>query len=365
MFSISNSDKVFVVAPHPDDESLATGGLLQRLFAQKIPVRILFATDGENNPWAQRYWEKRWEIGPDERARWGQRRRQEALNAIFALGGRPDCARFLGLPDRGVTQLLMGGNRDLAVLMAEEIREWDPTLTLIPTMFDAHPDHSALAVAFSLALDSIGSSSIRTWDYLVHRPRIPLPLEPAKLLLSSEEVKCKRKAILCHKTQVALSRGRFTRFAKVEESYYPHNPIEATTGDGPPEAARLREGVLGLQFKVSRRERFQSKILLVFRSGRINEHRWLLPVSFKSGKAQIWDTTSGQKLHEAIIQWDNGRLAVDIPVLDTPDFDSIYAKLSSWTLFFDRSGWTRFQMPASREKSLNRQMEVPRLVTLS
>ncbi len=364
MFSISNSDKVLVVAPHPDDESLGTGGLLQRLFAQKIPVRILFATDGENNPWAQRYWEKRWEIGPDERARWGQRRRQEALNAIFTLGG-PDCAKFLGLPDLGATRLLMRGNRDLAVVMAEEIREWDPTLTLIPTMFDAHPDHSALGVAFSLALDSIGSSSIRTWDYLVHKPRIPLPLEPAKLLLSSEEVQCKRKAILCHETQVALSRGRFTGFAKVEESYYPHKPIGAATGDGPLAAARLREGVLGLQFRVSRRERFHSEILLAFRSGRINEHRWMLTVSFKSGKAQIWDTTNGQSLHEAIIRWGSGRLSVDIPVLDTPDFDSIYAKLSSWTLFFDRSGWTRFLVPASREKSLIRQMEVPRLVTLS
>src|SRR6201999_1296088 len=98
MFSFSNADKVLVVAPHPDDESLGTGGILQRLFAQKIPVRILFATNGENNPWAQRFWERRWGIGHPEQVRWGQRRREEALNAIRSLGGSPDCARFLDLP---------------------------------------------------------------------------------------------------------------------------------------------------------------------------------------------------------------------------------------------------------------------------
>jgi LmbE family N-acetylglucosaminyl deacetylase len=58
------------VAPHPDDECLGVGGLLQRVFEQKISVRILFATNGENNPWAQSYWERRWQIGSAEQVRW-------------------------------------------------------------------------------------------------------------------------------------------------------------------------------------------------------------------------------------------------------------------------------------------------------
>ena len=48
MFSFSKSDKVLVVAPHPDDESLGAWGLLQRIFANAIPVRIVFATSGES-----------------------------------------------------------------------------------------------------------------------------------------------------------------------------------------------------------------------------------------------------------------------------------------------------------------------------
>jgi LmbE family N-acetylglucosaminyl deacetylase len=364
MFSFSKSDKVLIVAPHPDDESLATGGLLQRLFAQRIPVRIVFATDGENNPWAQRYWERRWRIGPDERVRWGQRRRAEALDALRTLGGKSDCARFLSLPDLGTTHLLLQGAPDLSVLMAEEIRDWAPTMALIPTRHDAHPDHSALSVAFSIALESLGSPSIRTWEYLVHRPEVPLPHESVKLLLSSEEVACKRKAILCHETQVALSRRRFTGFAGVEEPYYPHSPVEAKLPDEPAAAARLHEGVLSLQFKASRCERFQAKILFAFRSGAENEHRWMLTVPFCSGKAQIWDTINSQPLGDAIVQWTGSRLSVEIPFLETSNFHAIYAKLSGWNLVFDRSGWRRFTVPVSREKSPPRRANASRLATL-
>jgi LmbE family N-acetylglucosaminyl deacetylase len=135
LFPFSKSDKLLIVAPHPDDESLGTGGLLQRAFCSQVPVRILFGTKGENNPWAQRFWERRWNIGPDERKDWGERRRQEALNAISVLGGEPECAKFLNLPDQGITRLLMKGDSELLMLFAKEIREWLPTLVharLIP-----------------------------------------------------------------------------------------------------------------------------------------------------------------------------------------------------------------------------------------
>jgi LmbE family N-acetylglucosaminyl deacetylase len=361
MLSFSKSDKILIIAPHPDDESLGTGGMLQRIFAQKIPVRILFATNGENNPWAQRYWERRWRIGPVEQVRWGQRRREEALNAICTLGGKPDCARFLNLPDLGTTCLLMQNDRKLSGLIAEEIQKWKPTAALIPTMLDAHPDHSALAVAFALALDMVGDSPIPAWEYLVHKPQIPIPQEPVKVILNSDEVERKRRAILCHETQVALSRGRFTSFAKVEEAYYAHDPVEAKKYEEPLAAAHLDEGVLSFQFQVSWRERFHSEILFAFKSGIGNEYRWRLAVPFRSGNAQIWDTISNRRLNDANVQWTGSRLSVDIPVPILPDFKAIYAKHSGRTLFFDRSGWSRFTEPARREENLVGRAQVPGL----
>jgi LmbE family N-acetylglucosaminyl deacetylase len=363
MFSFSKSDKVLLIAPHPDDESLGAGGVLQRMFAQRVPVRILFATNGENNPWAQRYWDRILRIGRDEQVRWGQRRRQEALNAICTLGGNPDCASFLNLPDLGITDLLMRGARDLSFLFTEAIQEWEPTVALIPNIFDAHPDHSALSVAFSKALDSAGGSSIQTWEYLVHNPQVPIPRKALKLLLSSEEVECKKRAILCHETQVALSRKRFTSFAKTEEAYYPHHPIDLTTDDSSPVTAALHEGVLSLQFEVSLRERFRSKILIAFRSESANEHRWMLPVPLRSCKVQIRDMIRDHRMIEAIVQWNAEKLFVDVPVPSAPDFEVLYAKLSSWTLFFDRSGWSRLAVRPSRKESFVRRAQMPGLVT--
>jgi LmbE family N-acetylglucosaminyl deacetylase len=358
MFSFSTSDRILVVAPHPDDESLGTGGLLQRIFAQRIPVRILFATNGDNNPWAQRYWEKRWRIGPKERTRWGRRRREEALAAIAALGGDPGCAKFMNLPDLGTTALLMSGNPELSSSILDEIEEWQPTGALIPAKFDAHPDHSAVSVAFSSALESIEHSTMRVWEYLVHTPRVPISQKPVGLLLTAEEVECKRKAILRHETQVALSRARFTRFARTEEPYYPHIRAGTKTADPRLVAAGLHEDVLRLQFYVSRRERYNSQLLLLFRNSAGTCQRWKLPLPLRSGEAKVWDTAGSFPLQEAIVHWRCPRLFVDIPVAIGEEFDAIYAKFSGWKLFFDRSGWSQAAVSPSSEGYLSR-MKAP------
>ena len=47
--------KIAVLAPHPDDESLGTGGLIQQALAAGAEVRVIFVTDGDNNPWPQRF----------------------------------------------------------------------------------------------------------------------------------------------------------------------------------------------------------------------------------------------------------------------------------------------------------------------
>jgi LmbE family N-acetylglucosaminyl deacetylase len=365
VFSFSKSDKLLIVAPHPDDESLGTGGLLQRAFDSHVPVRILFGTKGENNPWAQRFWERRWNIGPDERKEWGERRRQEALDAISVLGGETECAKFLSLPDQGITRLLMKGDSELLVLFAKEIEEWLPTLVVIPSMYDAHPDHSALSVILSAVLDLFGAGLIRTWEYLVHEPQVAVTRKPMTLRLSPEEVEGKKKAILCHKTQVALSRSRFTRFSKVEEAYYRHDPTGVTASDGPFLAVQEREGVLYLRISADHRDRWSSQILLVFRSSGIQMNYYRIPLSSRSGFAPILDASSGLRLHDATVRWGRSELAVAIPMFALANFDAVFIKLSGRTFFFDRSGWSRVQIPSGRAAILIKQAKPAGLMTLS
>ena len=49
-FDITKDSRLLMIAPHPDDEALATGGLLQRAQAKGAQVYVAFLTDGENNP---------------------------------------------------------------------------------------------------------------------------------------------------------------------------------------------------------------------------------------------------------------------------------------------------------------------------
>jgi LmbE family N-acetylglucosaminyl deacetylase len=125
------------VAPHPDDESLAAGVLLQRAAHAGAAIRVLYATDGDNNPWPQRALERSWRIGPRDRTRWGRLRRREARAALHKLAIDRGDAQFLGLPDQGLTDLLTRERDATSALLRDAVVAWRPSVLLIPTITDA------------------------------------------------------------------------------------------------------------------------------------------------------------------------------------------------------------------------------------
>jgi LmbE family N-acetylglucosaminyl deacetylase len=358
----SKSDRILFVAPHPDDESLGGGGLLQRAFSAGVAVRVLFATNGDNNPWAQRFWERRWQIGPSERARWGRRRREEALAAIASLGGSPECARFLNFGDQRITSLLMQSAPEFFAAFADEIRAFDPSVIVIPTILDAHPDHSALCVALTIVIDSMENSELRVWEYLIHRPRIGVFRRPIILRLTPVEIEGKKQAIECHKTQVALCATRFLRFAGSEEAYYAHAAVGVASEARPVSKAQICEDGLNLVVRALKRERLGSQILLAFRSEGSQMHRWQIRVPIFSGMAEVRDLVSGERLPDAVAAWNHSNLTVVVPIAQPSGVDAFFVKVSSRTLFFDRSGW--FQVPISGVGSAERKLKVPNLSRL-
>ena len=46
---LGDDDRILVLAPHPSDETLAAGGLIQEATALEIPIRVCFFTMGDNN----------------------------------------------------------------------------------------------------------------------------------------------------------------------------------------------------------------------------------------------------------------------------------------------------------------------------
>src|SRR5262245_28993582 len=93
--------RVMVVAPHPDDETIAVGGLLARLSRAGVPLRVIFVTNGDGYPDAvTRTVAARNPTSADYLA-FGRRREQEALTALARLGVSERDVRFLGFPDGG------------------------------------------------------------------------------------------------------------------------------------------------------------------------------------------------------------------------------------------------------------------------
>jgi LmbE family N-acetylglucosaminyl deacetylase len=123
---LAGVDSAVIVAAHPDDEVLGTGGLIAALAASGVRLRLVAVTDGEGS--------HRGRADPVALAR---RRTAETAAALRALGaGTTDVVR-LGLPDSG----LANREDELTVVLGPLIAGFD--LCLAPWDGDMHPDHEA------------------------------------------------------------------------------------------------------------------------------------------------------------------------------------------------------------------------------
>ena len=96
----ASGSRLMLIAPHPDDEALACSIILQRAIQAGIAIRVIYATDGDDNPWPQRVLERKWRLNAADRKRWGNVRRSEALAALRMLGVHARDAHFLALRNK-------------------------------------------------------------------------------------------------------------------------------------------------------------------------------------------------------------------------------------------------------------------------
>ena len=220
---VARGPSAVILAPHPDDECLGTGGLIQQVLQAGGKVHVIFITNGDNNPWPQRFVERRWLIGSTERQRWGQRRKLEAQKSLEVLSNGQAAAEFLELPDAGILKLLQSGNRHLSQVIAQRLLQLQPDLLVSPSELDRHPDHRATQ-AFASDAHKMTQRPCERISYLIHRPWGMKVLNNAKpdllLPLTEHQQSQKLQAIQCHETQMALSESRFCKFAQAAEPFY-------------------------------------------------------------------------------------------------------------------------------------------------
>ena len=53
--SVERGERLLVIAPHPDDETLGAGGLIQRVVSAHATVRVVLVTAGDGYVEAVRY----------------------------------------------------------------------------------------------------------------------------------------------------------------------------------------------------------------------------------------------------------------------------------------------------------------------
>jgi LmbE family N-acetylglucosaminyl deacetylase len=212
---IDSGTSLLVVSPHPDDETLCCGAVIQRVLRSGGRASILWITSGDGSRLTLLFNAATLLPNQAQALAMGERRMAEARAATARLGVTAGGQLFLGYPDGGVLQLLTtyqhsaytspltgqaavpyaaalfpghaytGVNleRDFAAVLTR-VR---PTLILAPSPLDEHAAHRATGLLTIAATTRAGlSGQVRYW--IVHggngwpSPRgllLGVPLTPA------------------------------------------------------------------------------------------------------------------------------------------------------------------------------------------
>jgi len=266
--AFSAGDRVMVLAPHPDDESLGCGGVLHDAVRAGLPVRVVFLTNGDANELSFLVWERHPVVTSSGAIAMGRTRGQEALHAARALGLPADAVTFLGYPDAGTMAMWTGywgahapyrslitrvtavpyetALRPGAPYKPEEVmrdlqtvlREFRPTKIFVSHPADAHPDHRAWYLyATATVWETPDLPAPEIHPFLIHHKHWPVPaadppatpLIPPPLLgyeiawqrrpLDAVDQKAKREALDAHATQMAYSRDFMLGFVRANELF--------------------------------------------------------------------------------------------------------------------------------------------------
>ena len=189
---VPDASTVVVVAPHPDDEVLAVGGLLRHLHHRGNDVVVVAVTNGERSH-------------PEQApGTVGATRTREAADAYLALGIAPLRHRCR-LPDGAVTD----HEGDLATLLADVVGNDD--LVIAPWAHDGHPDHDAAGRAAALVASEAGATLLAypVWAWHWGRPGSEdVPLGRASLHpLNDADRRAKAEALAAFASQLTPRSG--------------------------------------------------------------------------------------------------------------------------------------------------------------
>lgn len=284
MLHFLKEDRLLVIAPHPDDETLAAAGTIQAAVEAGAQVRVLYLTHGESNEISALFYQKKPLILKSDFLKIGNIRRSEAVQAMALLGLKIEQFYFLGYPDLGTMPIwekhwegarpfrsfftrinkvvyeddfsygkyYKGYNivHDLEKILSE----YKPTIILSSAPFDLNLDHQAAYLFLNVALLNLESDlqpPPKVYLYLIHskfwkknnrfEPESVLEPPPVagfeslhwtRVFLSPAQLGKKEEAVRLYKSQLSYSREFLLSFVRKNEIFaeYPYEKIQADPG---------------------------------------------------------------------------------------------------------------------------------------
>ncbi len=289
---ITKDDRILVLAPHPDDESIACAGIIQEALRVGADLHVLYLTNGDHNEFAFIVYEKRITFMQSEFIYMGNLRQEEATKAMELLGLGKDNLIFLGYPDFGtfaifreywntdrpyksiltrVTHVpykndLSYGNAYVGENILQDVenilKRYRPNKIFVSHPADVNSDHKAFYLFLQIALADLKEELPRPeiYAYLVHWFDWPLPrhyhpelgLAPPQELrkseikwqqydLNPEVLEKKYKSILCYRSQTQSSAFYLLSFGRKNELFGDYPEIDAVNPKPVPGNARKEE----------------------------------------------------------------------------------------------------------------------------
>lgn len=265
----SSSDRILVIAPHPDDEAIGAAGVIQEAVRLNIPVRILYLTNGDSNSLSFIYYKKRPVITSAQALEMGKLRQNEAVEAMKFLGLEENDLIFLGYPDYGILNLFKkywkarkpyrsiltrvtevpyplsltpGAAYEPQSILEDYIkvlRDFKPTKIFVTHPADVNRDHQAAHLFLKVSLWKLeGEIDPDVYNFFIHATGWPRPLglkshlrlDPSGKLdfqgnewfnfeLSPQQLDRKKDVIRYYRTQIPYKPKYLYTFVRANEVF--------------------------------------------------------------------------------------------------------------------------------------------------
>ena len=273
---ITLNDRILVLAPHPDDETIGCAGVIQAALKVHAAVKVALLTNGDSNEFIFIAFEKRLTFKREEFLHMGNVRYRESLAALRFLGLPEKNVVALGYPDFGTSDILTRvwddqkpflsllsrvrdvpykealsfgapytGNSIMKDLRAV-IADFKPTRVFVTSPVETNRDHRALYVFLHIALWDLEGKILEPQivPYIIHVVGWPMPrgyhpdlaLTPfykfkysevkwQKYSLNEQQTKNKHDAIMLFKSENEPNSSYLLTFARRNELFGDYPPV--------------------------------------------------------------------------------------------------------------------------------------------